>query len=57
MYDVIICVFTTIRHFIKEKGTGTEIRPAIDCGIVTGDLPVPSNSPRSLSSDQVPSCF
>ena len=46
-----------IRHPRSEKGTGAEMRPAIVCGIVTGDVsvsywpfsfPVPSNSPRSL---------
>ena len=42
-----------IRHFRNEKGTGTEMRPAIVSGIVTGDapisfLPVACNSPRSL---------
>ena len=48
-----------IRHFRNEKGTGAEIRPAIVCGIATGDAPVSywpiflpvarnSSSPRSL---------
>ena len=31
---------TSIRYFRNEKGTGAEMRPAIVCGIVTGDAPV-----------------
>ena len=46
-----------ICHPRSEKGTEAEMRPAIVCGIITGDapvscwlifFPVPSNSPRSL---------
>ena len=46
-----------ICHFITEKGTGGEICPAIDSGIITGDSAisywpifslVPRDSPRSL---------
>ena len=29
----------TIRHFSNEKGTGTEMCPAIVSGIVTGNTP------------------
>ena len=52
-----ILLSSAIRHFSNEKGTGTEMRPAIVSGLVTGDAPisywpifypVPSNSPRSL---------
>ena len=48
-----------IRHFRNEKVTGAEMRPAIILSIVTRDalvsywpifFPVPSNSPRCLSS-------
>ena len=55
-----------IRRFKTEKGTGTEMRPEIVSGIVTGDAPfsywpffsVPSNTPRSLcESAQAPSRF
>ena len=46
-----------ICHFITEKGTGAEICPAIDAGIITRDAaisywpifsPVPRDSPTSL---------
>ena len=30
----------SFRHFRNEKGTGSEMRPAIVSGIVTGDAPV-----------------
>ena len=48
---------SAIRHISNEKRTGTETRPAIVSGIVTGDAPisywpifhpVPSNSSRSF---------
>ena len=42
------CVWPTVRtpnvlginHSRNEKGTGAEMRPAMVCGIVTGDAPV-----------------
>ena len=46
-----------IRHFRKKKGTGAEMRPAIDSGIVTDDAPVSYWPIFSQSLETVPEVF
>ena len=48
---------SSIRRFVKEKGTGAEMCPAIVSGIVTGDVPVSYWPILSLSLVTVPEVF